>query len=103
MAFIIKIFVAVIFAISQFDPQVLLEARKRGLSKLDLDTIPAFVYTRKDDLVGDNYDCSICMCDFTMGEMLICLPCDGRHSFHACCIREWLTRQNSCPLCQKTI
>ena len=25
------------------------------------------------------------------------------HSFHAACIREWLKRQNSCPLCQKLV
>ncbi len=110
MSFIIKIFVGLIFSISMHDPQVLLEARKRGLSRLDLDILPTFVYTNRSDLTGkvdacidDNdggCDCSICMTSFDMGDMLIALPCDKRHHFHASCIREWLQRQNSCPLCQ---
>ena len=103
IAFIIKLFVALIFSISMHDPQVLVNARKRGLSKLDLDVIPTFLYTNKDELMADDCDCSICMTNFDLGDMLICLPCDKRHSFHASCIREWLTRQNSCPLCQKIV
>ena len=108
MSFIIKIFVGLVFGISMHDPQVLLEARKRGLSRLDLDILPTFVFTSKSDVmgVGDSSvddcecDCSICMTSFDMGDMLIALPCDKRHHFHASCIREWLQRQNSCPLCQ---
>jgi hypothetical protein len=108
MSFIIKIFVGLIFSISMHDPQVLLEARKRGLSRLDLDVLPTFVFTNKSDLMDkvdahnddSDCDCSICMTSFDMGDMLIALPCDKRHHFHASCIREWLQRQNSCPLCQ---
>ena len=109
MSFIIKIFVGLLFSISMHDPQILAEARKRGLSRLDLDVLPTFVFTNKSDLTGkpgahdsdaSDCDCSICMTSFDMGDMLIALPCDKRHHFHASCIREWLQRQNSCPLCQ---
>ncbi len=108
MSFVIKVFVGLIFSISMHDPQVLLEARKRGLSRLDLDVLPTFVYTNRSEITGGkdaqldggDRDCSICMTSFDMGDMLIALPCDERHHFHASCIREWLQRQNSCPLCQ---
>ena len=72
-----------------------------GLSKIDLETLPTFVYTCREEVV--NSDCSICLGGFEMGEMLLSLPCDKKHSFHAQCIRQWLTRQNSCPLCQRLV
>lgn len=101
LGFVIRICVALVFSMSMHDPQVLMDARRRGLSRLDLDVMPTFVYTTGDDVT--NTDCPICLTAFDMGDMLISLPCDKRHSFHASCIRLWLTRQNSCPLCQKTI
>jgi hypothetical protein len=83
------------------DPHVLREARRRGLSRLDLDVLPTFFFCRRGEV--NNPDCSICLGTFEMGEMLISLPCDQKHSFHAVCIRQWLQRQNSCPLCQKLV
>lgn len=90
-----------LFCITAFDPQTLLDARKRGLSKWNVDKLPTFIYSDARD-VGTP-ECSICLCSFERGEMLIRLPCDSRHSFHGDCIRDWLLRQNACPLCQKVI
>ncbi|CBY15711.1 unnamed protein product [Oikopleura dioica] len=45
-----------------------------------------------------NEQCSICLDGLTEA---VSLPCD--HSFHASCIRTWLTTKNTCPLCQKII
>ena len=102
LAFAIRVSIAVVFCFSMHDPQVLAEARRRGLSKWDLETLPTFVFTRLEE-VNNPDGCSICLNTFCMGEMLISLPCDKRHSFHANCIRQWLHRQNSCPLCQKHV
>lgn len=44
--------------------------------------------------------CSICLETFRDGEEIAMLPCDDRHSFHYQCIKTWLSRQNTCPLCQ---
>jgi hypothetical protein len=101
MSLVVRIFIATVFSLSMHDPHVLNDARRRGLSKLDLDVLPAFVFTRKEEV--NNNDCSICLGSFSIGEMLISLPCDQKHSFHAACIRQWLQRQNSCPLCQKLV
>lgn len=98
---VVRIFVATIFSVSMHDPRVLREARRRGLSKWDLDVLPTFVYSCKEEVT--NSDCSICLGTFGLGEMLISLPCDKKHSFHGSCIRQWLQRQNSCPLCQKMV
>ena len=102
LAFAIRLSIAIVFCFSMHDPQVLAEARRRGLSKWDLETLPTFVFTRLEE-VNNPDGCSICLSTFCMGEMLISLPCDKRHSFHANCIRQWLHRQNSCPLCQKHV
>ena len=102
LALVVRIIVATIFSLSMHDPQVLSDARKRGLSKWDLDVLPAFVFSNLDEV--NNLDsCSICLGNFSIGELLISLPCDKKHSFHAGCIRQWLKRQNSCPLCQKLV
>ena len=101
LALLMRVVVAAAFAISMHDPQVLTEARRQGLTRLDLAVLPTFVYGREDEVT--NLDCSICLGTFCIGEMLISLPCDKRHSFHATCIRTWLRQQNSCPLCQKIV
>eukprot|EP00979_Chaetoceros_neogracilis_P014561 scaffold4737_cov136-Chaetoceros_neogracile.AAC.3 len=48
--------------------------------------------------------CSICITDFTMGEMVCLLPRCG-HAFHSECVRKWLVDQESayCPLCQARV
>eukprot|EP00979_Chaetoceros_neogracilis_P014559 scaffold4737_cov136-Chaetoceros_neogracile.AAC.1 len=48
--------------------------------------------------------CSICISDFTIGEMVCLLPQCG-HAFHSECVRKWLVDQKSayCPLCQARV
>jgi hypothetical protein len=48
--------------------------------------------------------CSICISDFTIGEMVRLLPQCG-HAFHSECVRKWLVDQKSayCPLCQARV
>ena len=101
LAFFVRVVIATAFSLSMHDPQVLSDARRRGLSRWDLDVLPTFVFTTLREVT--NADCSICLGAFDIGEMLISLPCDKKHSFHAACIRQWLERQNSCPLCQKLV
>jgi len=101
LAFVVRLIVATFFGLSTHDPQVLSDARRRGLSRWDLEVLPTFVFASADEV--NNHDCPICLCGFDMGEMLISLPCDKKHSFHAGCIRQWLQRQNSCPLCQRMV
>lgn len=46
-------------------------------------------------------ECSICLETFSWNERLRVLPC--KHSFHSCCIMQWLTRVGVCPLCKLDI
>lgn len=101
LTIIIRLLVVVVFSSSMHDPDVLRDARRRGLCQYDIEELPTFVYSCEDDV--NNGDCSICLGPFDRGEMLTCLPCDKKHSFHSSCIRQWLQRQNSCPLCQRLV
>ena len=46
--------------------------------------------------------CSVCLLDFQPTDTLTQLPCNWRHVFHRHCIRGWLSRQSSCPLCRSS-
>jgi len=47
--------------------------------------------------------CPICMVDFTESDHIAPLPCDEKHYFHPQCIKEWLSKNNCCPLCKKEL
>jgi len=43
--------------------------------------------------------CSICLCNVEGGDIVGDLACG--HLLHKECLKEWLVRQNKCPLCQQ--
>ncbi|PVV01751.1 hypothetical protein BB560_003819 [Smittium megazygosporum] len=45
--------------------------------------------------------CSICLSDYTDGDLLRLLPCN--HHFHSECLDQWLKINSVCPLCKKDI
>lgn len=45
-----------------------------------------------------NLACSICRDDFTVGSEAVKLPC--KHYYHADCLKPWLERNHTCPLCR---
>jgi hypothetical protein len=47
--------------------------------------------------------CPICMVDFAEQDEITPLPCDEKHFFHTPCITQWITKENSCPLCKTRI
>ena len=47
--------------------------------------------------------CSVCLDEFKENDEVITLPCSDRHIFHAHCIKEWLQRNNICPLCKEPV
>ncbi|XP_042448888.1 NEP1-interacting protein 1-like [Zingiber officinale] len=42
--------------------------------------------------------CSICLQDFGTTTRVLAMPCG--HLFHAACLKKWLERSCSCPLCR---
>ncbi|KAG6533811.1 BRCA1-associated protein homolog 2-like [Zingiber officinale] len=47
---------------------------------------------------AEDTSCSICLDDFEVMTQALAMPCG--HSFHEVCLKEWLRRRNSCPLCR---
>ena len=45
--------------------------------------------------------CSICLERMCTGEEALQLAC--QHAFHAACLRTWLARSGSCPLCKHAV
>lgn len=45
-------------------------------------------------------ECAICMEAFDALDVVSPLPCHMTHLFHTSCIRPWLLRNKSCPLCK---
>lgn len=41
--------------------------------------------------------CSICLCEYEMGESVMRLPCN--HIYHESCLDSWVTNHVRCPLC----
>jgi hypothetical protein len=60
-------------------------------------------YDPKTD--GEAESCAICMEEFTaeLGNDVAELNCDSKHIFHTKCIQEWVTKNDICPLCRKSI
>jgi len=45
--------------------------------------------------------CPICIVDFSEGEDVRVLPCEGKHVFHQACVDPWLLElSSSCPICR---
>ena len=53
---------------------------------------------RTNKLSEDKKKCLICLEKFKKGDNIIILPCI--HIFHSDCIRNWMKKQITCPLCK---
>ena len=69
----------------------------RPLLQDAIDALSTFVW-HEDDTTSSR-DCTICMREFEVGDVLMRLPCV--HNFHRDCIASWLARQGTCPLCRR--
>ncbi len=45
--------------------------------------------------------CPVCQEDYNHGENLVRLPC--KHEYHNDCVKPWLAKHNSCPMCREQI
>ena len=69
----------------------------QGITDESFEEIPTVTAA---DVGLDGQQCAICMGDFEPDEELKMLPCSELHAFHTACIRQWLSKGTSCPLCR---
>jgi len=100
--------------------RLILAARRRSLESLvdglerDFDesegsraaastvSVEALRYRKpRDDEVG--MKCSICFDCYATDEVVVAMPCSASHVFHERCVKEWLARDDSCPLCRSSL
>ena len=60
--------------------------------------IPIFKVKEKEKSIENRSKCSICLCEFEIGEEKSTLPC--LHYFHFNCIEKWIKRKKYCPICK---
>ncbi|WOL20662.1 E3 ubiquitin-protein ligase [Canna indica] len=71
----------------------------RPASAAAVESLETVVFDEKDMAGGGSQtSCAICLDDFESASELTVMPC--RHQFHSGCLKEWLLRSHSCPLCR---
>ena len=70
----------------------------RGTDREILNELPETNIEDVSKLDSDKKNCVICLEDFKNSEKAIILPCI--HLFHKNCIKSWLKKNNSCPICK---
>ena len=75
-----------------------LESGVHGTDRQILNELPETKIEDVSKLDADKKNCVICLEDFKNKDKAIILPCI--HLFHNNCIKNWLKKQNSCPICK---
>ncbi|XP_033732316.1 LOW QUALITY PROTEIN: E3 ubiquitin-protein ligase Praja-1-like [Pecten maximus] len=79
------------------------EVKSRGLGNKELGSLPLRLYNKRTKVSGDGEnqaECRVCLNGYSAGESVCTLPCKGKHEFHRKCVKEWLKRNASCPICR---
>lgn len=66
-----------------------------------IDNLPVNELDDVNNLEDSKKSCIICMDNFKKGDNIISLPCI--HIFHSMCIKRWLSKKNTCPICKYAI
>merc|ERR1719321_1195117 len=66
----------------------------KGLNPKEIEKLPTEIWC-----CAETTECSICLHDLAVGEIVRTLPICG-HTFHKSCIDLWVLRRADCPLCK---
>jgi hypothetical protein len=73
-------------------------ASKDAVSKLKKFKMTEKYCKKNDKGVLEHPSCCVCISDISKGEETLLLPCG--HMFHSSCIADWLSQNNTCPVCR---
>jgi hypothetical protein len=62
------------------------------------------IMPKENNFVTDNYECAICLdsLDNLEGNKIIQLN-NCNHQFHESCLKQWIDKNNTCPLCRTVV
>ena len=72
--------------------------RRKATDKELLNNLPETQIEDVSKLDAEKRNCTICLEDFKNKDKALILPCI--HLFHKNCIKNWLKKQNNCPICK---
>ncbi|KAL3081252.1 hypothetical protein niasHS_012356 [Heterodera schachtii] len=75
------------------------QQQTRALRPEDIDKLPSAKVGPKH--IENATQCTTCMEYFVLDETVAKLDCE--HIFHPDCLKPWLARNNTCPICRKQI
>lgn len=86
-----------------FDMLGLYDDGKKPVPKEFLESLPLQVYSEanKQNFSEENKMCTICQCNYEVGEKFIIVPC--LHRFHKDCVCKWFEEKNTCPVCKAEV
>lgn len=91
-----------IFYVDPNNP-TMLTVPSRGLNPDVLNSLPAFVYSKKAQVNEQPpLECAVCLSEFEENEQGKNLP-KCNHSFHTDCIDMWFESHSTCPLCRSPV
>ncbi len=87
--------------VEESDANARLRAAIRGLEPNEFASLPDDTWPglNREDGAARPDECAVCYVGFEDGDALKVLPC-GHSQFHLGCIRTWLERSPTCPLCR---
>ena len=72
--------------------------------EMDEESLEEVIETMKNETEGKmsivQKECVICLDNLQDKESVMCLTCPSFHSFHEECIRGWLVKSLTCPICK---
>jgi len=75
------------------------QGRERGASLTSIRKLEKIKFD--PEVHAQEEACPICLYDYEPGDDMISLPCT--HLFHTKCCEAWLIKNDSCPLCKRSI
>jgi E3 ubiquitin-protein ligase ATL41 len=73
-----------------------------GLDPEVIAALPMYRYTHQGKGDVPALDCAICLCELDEGEEVKLLPV-CMHLFHKDCIKLWLEKNKTCPMCRTRV
>lgn len=77
------------------------DVKSRGMKDEDISKLPTRRYRQKSSDKDSVDECRVCLNGYKTGDTLALLSC--KHEYHKDCIKEWLKRNASCPICRKDV